>query len=339
MDNETSPELECNQTAAWSWLYSMQPFYMSTICFLGILGNAFVLAVFILEKHRRSVADIYLGNLALADLLMLSCLPFWVVAIVNRFHWTFGQAMCQIVNVVIGMNYYCSVLFLTLVSVDRYLVLTQPLSHGRHRQAIWAKIICAVIWIAGVLLSFPAILFRSVRYLPHLDVEACYLEYPHDGWRLRFNFTVIIVGFLIPVPVASYTSFHIVKVLRNSQNISNKGKGTERKAAFLVLIVLAVFIVCWLPYQVVIFLDTLDYFNVVAGCTWGDVLDIGEQLATYVGYSNSTLNPFLYVIVGKQFKQRAKDVLKVFWCKRWDRGRSGYSNGNVTSRQCESSKI
>uniref|UniRef100_A0A3B4AKC6 G-protein coupled receptors family 1 profile domain-containing protein n=1 Tax=Periophthalmus magnuspinnatus TaxID=409849 RepID=A0A3B4AKC6_9GOBI len=126
MDNDTSPEILCNQTVAWSWLYSMQPYYMSAICFLGVLGNSFVLAVFFLEKRRRSVADIYLGNLALADLLMASCLPFWVVAIINEFHWTFGQAMCQIVNVIIGMNYYCSVLFLTLVSVDRYLVLTRP---------------------------------------------------------------------------------------------------------------------------------------------------------------------------------------------------------------------
>ncbi|XP_072314049.1 B2 bradykinin receptor-like [Eucyclogobius newberryi] len=339
MDNSSLSDIACNQTEAWSWLYSMQPFYMSTICFLGLLGNSFVLAVFFLEKRCSSVADIYLANLALADLFMLSCLPFWVVTIINEFYWTFGQAMCQIINVIIGMNYYCSVLFLTLVSVDRYLVLTRPLSHGRDRQAIWAKMICFSIWISGILLSIPAVLFRSVQYLPHLGIEACYLAYPHDGWRLRYNFTVILVGFLIPVPIVSYTSYHIVKVLSSSQRISNNCKNTERKAAFLVLIVLATFIVCWLPYQGFLFLDTLDHFSVLTGCTWGNALDIAEQMATYIGYSNSSLNPFLYVIVGKQFKQRAKEVLRVVLCKRWERGQSGYFNGNVTSRQYESTKI
>ncbi|KAK7877099.1 hypothetical protein WMY93_032179 [Mugilogobius chulae] len=164
MDNHTSHETACNQTEAWSWLYAMQPFYMCAICFLGILGNSFVLVVFLLERRRTSVADIYLGNLALADLLMLSCLPFWIVTIFNEFHWTFG-------------------------------------------------------------------------------------------------------------------------------------------------------------------------------CTWGNALDIVEQLSTYIGYSNSSLNPFLYVIVGKQFKQRARDVLRAASCKRWERSRSGYSSGNVTSRQYESTKI
>lgn len=212
------PFMECNHTAAWDWVYSIQPVYMSVICLLGMVGNTFVLCVFCFQKRHSTVADIYLGNLAAADLLMVSCLPFWVVAVIQEFHWPFGELMCQLVNIVIGMNYYCSVLFLTLVSVDRYLVLARPLSsQGRGRKPAWASGICLVVWVVGALLSLPALLFRSVQFFPHLGVEACYMAYPHDGWRLRYNLTVNIVGFLVPIPVVSFCSYHIIRVLRDKE--------------------------------------------------------------------------------------------------------------------------
>ncbi|XP_053192053.1 B2 bradykinin receptor-like [Scomber japonicus] len=342
MANATRADLVCNDTAAWDWVYTMQPAYMSIICLLGVIGNSFVLCVFCLQKRRSSVADIYLSNLAVADLLMVSCLPFWVANIINEFRWTFGEPMCQLVNIVIGMNYYCSVLFLTLVSIDRYLVLTRPLSQGRERRALWARGICFSIWIAGVLLSLPGILFRSVQFVPEVGIVACYLEYPHDGWRLRYNMTVSIVGFLIPVPIVSFCSYHITKAIQSSQKMRKGSRGSaERKAAYLVLVVLAVFIFCWLPYQILIFLDTLDHYNIFSGCTSGYMLDIGIQIATYLGYSNSSLNPFLYVIVGKHFKQKAREVLRQVLCRRkWQWVKSGNSNVNLNStKQTESTKI
>lgn len=312
----TGPSLElwdrelpdCNHTEAWEWVYSIQPAYMSIICVLGVLGNAFVLSVFCFQKGHCSVADIYLGNLAAADLLMVCCLPFWVATVIDKFNWSFGEPMCQLVSLIIGMNYYCSVLFLTLVSLDRYLVLTRPMSRGSQRGATQAKTFCVVIWLVGFLLSLPALLFRSVQFIPDLETKACYLAYPHEGWRLRYNLTVNVVGFLIPVPLVCYCSYNVITVLGNKQVRRCSAVQTEKKAAVLVLIVLFVFIACWLPFQICIFLDTLYYFNVISGCLWLNGLDIGTQLSTYLGYSNSSLNPFLYVIVGKHFRQRAKGI-------------------------------
>ena len=258
----------CNSTAAWDWVHTMQPGYMSIICAVGMAGNAFVLLVFCHHRPRhRTAADVYLGNLAAADLLMVSCLPFWVATVVGRFQWSFGQTMCQLVNMLISMNYYCSVLFLTLVSADRYLALTRPLSShrgegaGRGRRAPWAHGLCLGVWAVGALLSLPALLFRTVDFFPQLGVDACFLDYPHEGWRMRYNLTVNLVGFLIPVPVVSFCTYHICRVLRESCALRGRSCReqttttttaaavmavvvVERKAAYLVLVVLAVFVLC-----------------------------------------------------------------------------------------------
>ncbi|XP_036398184.1 B2 bradykinin receptor-like [Megalops cyprinoides] len=329
----------CNNTEVWEWVYSMQPTYMAVICVLGMMGNAFVLCVLCLQRERHTVADIYLSNLAVADLVMVSCLPFWVVTVARRFHWSFGVPLCQVVGVGIGMNYYCSILLLTAVSVDRYLALVRPMSFVRLRNAASAKGVCLIIWVAGCLLSLPALLFRTVKFFPELGVEACYVHYPHEGWRVRYNMTVNVVGFLVPALVVSYCSYHIIATLKNNRMRKFSAVRTERKATHLVLVILIVFILCWLPYHIVMLLDTFDYYFAISDCLWTNALDISTQLATYLGYGNSSLNPFLYVIVGRHFRQKAKGMFKHI-LNRYEKGHALQTvNFTSTTRYNESSNL
>lgn len=307
------PELDpcSNYTEAWLWLSSLQPAYLGLISILGLLGNGLVLYVFCLDRKPCNVADVYLGNLAAADLVMMSCLPFWAITIAQGYQWVFGEILCKLVNVAISMNYICSVLFLTLVSVDRYLALVKPMSPSRLRRAVWAKRICLGIWSLGFFFSLPILLFRTVTYIKDAGVDACILAYPHPAWRLYHNITRNILGFLLPSLVVTYCTHHIVTALNHRGARGFPGMRTERRATYLVLAVLAVFLFCWTPHQVMRFLDTLDYFQLTPGCLWGHVLDIGIQLSTYLAYSNSAVNPFLFVLVGKHFRRRAKEVLSL----------------------------
>ncbi|KAJ8410155.1 hypothetical protein AAFF_G00201360 [Aldrovandia affinis] len=303
----------CNNTMAWDWVYLVQPVYMGVICVLGAVGNAFVVCVLCLQRKHRTVADVYLCNLASADLLLVSCLPFWAVTVSQEFHWPFGTLLCKLVNMAISANYFCSVLSLVLVSVDRYLALTRPLSFGRLRDVARARRLCLAVWAASLALSLPTLLFRTVHRFPQLGVEACYLDFPHGAWRIQRNVTANVVGFLMPVPVLAFCSCRIVAALGRSRvrgAALGTGLGAERKATRLVLVVFAVFIVCWLPHQVMRFLDTLDYFQMIPGCLWGYTLDIGTQVSTYLAYGNSALNPLLYVLVGKHFRNRARAVFR-----------------------------
>lgn len=299
-----------NYTAAWLWLSSLQPTYLGLLSVVGLVGNGLVLCVLCLQRKPCTEADVYLGNLAAADLVMMSCLPFWAVTISHGYQWEFGEILCKLVNVAISMNYICSVMFLMMVSVDRYLALVKPMSSSRLRRVSWAKRICVGVWALGFLFTLPNLLFRTVKYYDDLDVHACVLDYPHPEWRLQSNITKNVLGFLIPVMAVSYCTRHIVSALKERGADGLTGVRTERRSTNLVLAVLAVFLICWTPHQVMLFLDTLDYFQVTSGCLWEQVLDIGIQLSTYLAYSNSAVNPFLFVIVGKHFRRRAREVFR-----------------------------
>ncbi|XP_073711597.1 B2 bradykinin receptor [Misgurnus anguillicaudatus] len=336
MELNSSNSLNCNNTVAWMWLSSLQPPFLALVSILGVVGNSLVLCVFCLQRKPCSVADMYLGNLAAADLVMVVCLPFWTITIAQDYQWNFGQLLCKLVNTAISMNYMCSILFLVLVSVDRYLALVKPMKPCKLRRPAWAKRICLVIWAVGFLLSLPALIFRRVRFFPELKVEACYLNYPHKGWILQWNFTTIVLGFLFPLPVISFCTYHTVMALKDSVRIQPRVH--EKKATQLVLTVLAVFLFCWMPFQLVRFLDTLDYFQLLPGCLWKYTMEISIQLAAYLGYSNSSINPFLYVIVGSHFRKRASRVFKSLLCPRWRNSSSVLTHVTVIGKCSESSK-
>lgn len=334
MDNCT------NFVQFWELLATLEPIYLSLISIIGLLGNGFVLCIFCLQRKAScSVPDIYLGNLAMADLVMVTCLPFWAFTLANNFEWVFGVLLCKLLNVAITMNYFCSVLFLVLVSVDRYLALVKPMRPSCLRRPSWAKRICLGIWVLGLLLSLPVLVFRTVAPVSEAGVNACFLAYPHQGWRVQRNVTFIVMGFLVPLPIVAFCTHHILKTLQGSGpvGIAAPGVRNERKATQLVLAVLIVFIFCWMPLQLVRVLDTIDYFRGKTSCLWGDFMDVSEQLATYLAYGNSAINPFLFVIVGKHFRRKAKAVLKQF---RPFRSKDSASfSANVSSVSRETQKI
>lgn len=80
--NVTPPYLDYFNTTEWRLVYTIIPPYIFIVCLTGILGNTFVLLVFSLQRSRWTVPEIYLGNLALADLVVLVCLPFWAMNII-----------------------------------------------------------------------------------------------------------------------------------------------------------------------------------------------------------------------------------------------------------------
>ncbi|XP_041070826.1 B2 bradykinin receptor-like [Carcharodon carcharias] len=298
----------CPEGNFWEWLYTFQPIYIMMVCITGLVGNSFVLIVMCLHKSHCTVAEIYLGNLAGADLLLLACLPFWATNIARRFSWPFGEFLCRYVNSVLYMNLCSSVYLLAMVSIDRYLALVKVLSHSRIRTVSCAKINCFFIWMFSLLMSSPVIIFRKVIDVQHLNISACLLKYPHEAWMLQMDIVLIVIVFLVPAAIISYCTFQILKVLRNNQMQRFKQVRKESKATYLVLIVLLVFVICWMPFQLLRFLKIFNETNLLSGCIWQSVIGNGNQIATFLAFTNSCINPILYVLVGKQFRKKAKEL-------------------------------
>ncbi|XP_047398279.1 B2 bradykinin receptor isoform X2 [Sciurus carolinensis] len=303
---------DCPDMEWWDLLNATQAPFLWVLFVLATAENVFVLSVLCLHKSSCTVAEIYLGNLAMADLILACGLPFWAITIANNFDWIFGEVLCRVVNTMIYMNLYSSICFLMLVSIDRYLALVKTMSMGRMRGVRWAKLYSLVIWGCTLLLSSPMLVFRTMRGYSDEghNVTACVITYPSRTWEVFTNVLLNLVGFLLPLSIITFCTVQIMQVLRNNEMQKFKEIQTERKATVLVLAVLLLFVVCWLPFQISTFLDTLLRLGVLSGCWDKHVIDVITQISSYVAYSNSCLNPLVYVIVGKRFRKKAREVYR-----------------------------
>lgn len=65
---------------------------------LGLIGNFLVVFVVVRNKHMRTITNLFIVNLSVADfLVLLICLPATVLTDVTE-TWFMGRAMCKLVH-------------------------------------------------------------------------------------------------------------------------------------------------------------------------------------------------------------------------------------------------
>lgn len=290
-------------------VYSIIPPYAFTLSLLGLLFNSFVLVVFFIHKDRLTVPEIYLSNLALADFVLLCGLPFWATSILYSYNWPFGDFLCKMVNSVIIINFYTSTYTLVMIGVDRYLAIVKTMKARWLRRRRYAKVICFILWVFGLLLSTPVMVHRKVKVFEEYNATSCVLDYSYRR-KLFHQILLNVVGFVIPVSAILFSSGRIIKVLAQRKEHVAFHDIKDSKATLLMCAVAVLFSLCWGPFQVFTFLDTLCDVHVLDEKLWSHTLDIGGQVSVYLAFLNSTLNPLLYVFSGQYFRRKVSAIYR-----------------------------
>ncbi|KAJ8010506.1 hypothetical protein DPEC_G00075800 [Dallia pectoralis] len=106
--------------------------YYPVLLALGLVGNGLALVIVCKYEKLNTVANIFLLNLIISHLVVLFGLPFWAV-----YHhmtiWVFGRVWCKISIIVYFLGFYSSILFLTLMTFDRYLAVVYAVPSTRLR--------------------------------------------------------------------------------------------------------------------------------------------------------------------------------------------------------------
>ncbi|NXW86681.1 GPR25 protein, partial [Alopecoenas beccarii] len=103
------------------------PVLYSIIFLLGLVGNLYVIVLMAKRRGVKRMVDTFVLNLAVADVVFVCTLPFWVAAGARGNRWPLGEGLCKLSSYVIAVNRCSSILFLTALSVERYLVIRKVL--------------------------------------------------------------------------------------------------------------------------------------------------------------------------------------------------------------------
>uniref|UniRef100_A0A667Y925 Nociceptin receptor n=1 Tax=Myripristis murdjan TaxID=586833 RepID=A0A667Y925_9TELE len=270
------------------------------VCVVGLVGNCLVMYVIIRYTKMKTATNIYIFNLALADSLVLATLPFQGADVFLGF-WPFGNALCKAVLSIDYYNMFTSTFTLTVMSMDRYVAVCHPVKALDMRTPHKAKVVNICVWVLASAISVPAMIMGDVEVeLEHNSIECIVaLPEPRTYWDPVFGICVFLLSFLIPVAIISICYSLMVKRLRSVRILSgSKEKDRNlRRITRMVLVVVAAFVVCWTPIQIMALAQTLG-FNL--GSLFTVVL---MHFCIALGYVNSSLNPVLYAFLDENFKR------------------------------------
>ncbi|XP_052000692.1 C-C chemokine receptor type 5-like [Xyrauchen texanus] len=291
---------------------SILPILYTLFFMVGFLGNMLVVWVLLMGVKMRSMTDVCLLNLALADLLLVSSLPF--LAHYGTHQWIFGGFMCTIVLSAYHIGFYSGIFFIVLMSVDRYLAVVHAVFALRVRTRTYGILASVVIWIFAVLSSFPELMYLKISY--YNKTETLCTAYPTDDTNSNHSsktfgiFKMNILGLIIPLIVIGFCYSTILnRLLTNSSS--------RKPAIRLVILVTVVFFSCYTPYNVAAFVKALELKNLIGhSCENSKRITLSLQFTEAVAYLHSCLNPILYVFVFEKFRRHLFSLLYKTPCSR-----------------------
>ncbi|XP_070832162.1 C-X-C chemokine receptor type 1-like isoform X2 [Chaetodon trifascialis] len=302
-------------------------FYI-VIFVLAIPGNLIVGLVIGLSKQSLPPSDLYLLHLAVSDLLLAITLPFWATSVTKG--WVFGDAMCKIVTILQELSFYSSILFLTCISMDRYMVIVRAMEARRANRQLVSWGVCAAVWAVGALLSLPGLFSSSFtsQNSKHLVCAELYDPSHADVWRLVTRILRHTLGFLIPLAIMLPCYGVTIKRL-----LHIRGGFQRQRAMRVIVFVVVAFLLCWTPYHIAVMTDTFFRTKIVPyQCPARIAVDRAMFATQSLGLLHSCVNPVLYAFVGEKFRNRLVQIMRKL-------GIVDRASVSRTSRSSQSSEI
>ncbi|XP_029380417.1 atypical chemokine receptor 4 [Echeneis naucrates] len=298
---------------------------MYTMCLVvGLAGNALVVMVYAYHKRLKTMTDAFLTHLAVADLLLLFTLPFWAADAARG--WELGEVVCKIVSACYTVNFSCCMLLLACISLDRYLSLAR--AQGRSQSGWLQRVfsrrhcwkVCLSVWATAFVLGLPDLILSEVKWASNRSI--CLTIYSPSmarGGKAAVEMAEVLLGFLLPLLVMVICYWKLGLVLKG---LPVESRGKKWKALRVLLIVVGVFVVTQLPYNVLKVYQMMDsVYGLVTHCGTSKLLDKASQMMECLALTHCCLNPILYAFVGSSFRQHMMKVAKKFGEKRRKRRR------------------
>ncbi|XP_064194040.1 leukotriene B4 receptor 1-like [Anguilla rostrata] len=276
-----------NSTFSWNTGQVVASFVLGLCCLVGVPGNIAVIVGILHNYKKENFTRKLILNLAISDLLSLLTLPVSIYSLLHG--WDFGQFPCKLLSYAVYCCLYTNVLMVTLMSVQRYLVVLYKQCWARLRRTR-EMVLLVSMWVLACLLASPNIL--SWDTVDKNNLRMCQRSPRTDEEKVAVLLGETLLGFVIPFSILLTSYFCLHKKVNQTTFFNNQ------RTTWLVTSIVATFFILWFPAHVINILDITTTLLRTSQPTVYEKLKrfrrASGDIAKTLVFINSCVNPFLY---------------------------------------------
>ncbi|XP_072038975.1 melatonin receptor type 1B-A-like [Amphiura filiformis] len=232
---------------------------MAFMAIAGTLGNTLLIAAVAVYDKLRSVHNIFIVNLAVADLFVTTLvIPFAIVgAIGNGSFFCQHDAICQVMGLLLVVSCGTSVWSIASIAIERYIYICYNHVYFKIYNRVTFPIIIVCIWVYAFLLDLPNFVGWG-EHLFKVELLACTFR-PVRGYIWFIN----VFGGGIPFLILSfcYTQIYLFVrrvsfkqfILRRASSDSTSTitgiKSADKHLLKILAVIILFFVLMWTPFM------------------------------------------------------------------------------------------
>ncbi|NXG45347.1 P2RY4 protein, partial [Psilopogon haemacephalus] len=287
--------------------FILLPISYSIVFVVGLPLNCWALWIFVSKMRPWNATTTYMVNLAVSDMLYVFSLPTLVYYYADRNNWPFGTWFCKIVRFLFYANLYSSILFLTCISVHRYMGICHPIRSLKWVKTKQARIICVAVWLVVTICLIPNLIFVTTSSKDNSTLCHDTTKPEEFDHYVHYSSSIMALLFGLPFLVIAVCYCLMAKRLCKS-SFSSPGPrmpSYKKRSVKMIIVVLTVFAVCFVPFHITRTLYyTSRYFQ--ADCRTLNIINFTYKITRPLASVNSCLDPILYFMVGDKFRGRLR---------------------------------
>ncbi|KAK2912106.1 hypothetical protein Q8A67_004239 [Cirrhinus molitorella] len=197
---------------------------------LGLLLNGFSLWVFTCRIHKWNSGAVLQFNLALSDAIITPLTPLMAAYFAMESNWVFGDFACQLKIAVLSMHFNGSVIFLTLISVHRYMSVVHFNRSSLIKRKVFVKKLCAAIWcfliITGIFYGW---LLPVTTEDNHNQCLTIYQTKLTEAYFV-INFVIFFFWFILPMAISVFCYSRLASSVSRINISSVQGQSVKAKS-------------------------------------------------------------------------------------------------------------
>ncbi|XP_071088818.1 histamine H3 receptor-like [Haliotis cracherodii] len=189
------------------WVPGVAGVGMSVLILLAVVGNLLVIISYFRDKQLQTVHNLYILNLAIADLFLGAIsMIFYADFTLRSWNWVFGRVFCKIWCVNDYSMCLMSVLLILLLSLDRVILLRNGAEYIAKETKKVAMVKISIAWVVVFGIYGPCVVFWDiVKGHSVIENDNCDAEFIKD-----LHFTLITSIFEMTIPFIALSCLNLL---------------------------------------------------------------------------------------------------------------------------------